>query len=109
MLSFVDLALMGDPANVNRVRQELIDMSPAEQAAAGRAATAIDADRNPKAFIIKLLLEAHHASRLEIAAKQGPHDCCMIIDDAQGAVLDSVTQGNHAAHPHPLLLRSGDL
>jgi molybdenum-dependent DNA-binding transcriptional regulator ModE len=33
----------------------------------------------------------------------------MIIDDAQGAVLDPVAQGNHAAHPHSLLFRSGDL
>jgi hypothetical protein len=79
-------------------------VSTAEQAAAGRTATAIDADRNPKAFIIKLLLEAHHASRSEIATKQGSHDVGMIVDDMQRAVLDSVTQRNHAAHPHPLLL-----
>src|SRR5258707_11719456 len=103
MLSFVDLALMGDPANVNWVRQELIDMPPAEQAAAGRAATAIDADRNPNPLRVELLFEANDGSRLEIAAEQGPHDCCMILDDAQGAILDPVAQRDYAAHPHSLL------
>jgi hypothetical protein len=33
----------------------------------------------------------------------------MIIDDVQSAILDPIAQRNHAAHPHPLLLRSGDL
>jgi hypothetical protein len=33
----------------------------------------------------------------------------MIIDDVQGAVLDPVAQRDHAAHPHSLLLRGGDL
>jgi hypothetical protein len=34
--------------------------------------------------------KAHQASRLEIAAKQGPHDLGMILDDVQSAVLDPV-------------------
>jgi hypothetical protein len=33
----------------------------------------------------------------------------MILDDAQGALLDSVAQRDYAAHPNPLFLRSGDL
>jgi hypothetical protein len=33
----------------------------------------------------------------------------MIFDDMQGAILDPVAQENHAAHPHSLPLRSGDL
>jgi hypothetical protein len=49
-------------------------MPPTEKAAAGRAATAVDADRNPKALSVELLFEANDTSRLEIAAKQGPHD-----------------------------------
>ena len=68
-LTFVDLAFMGDSTHIDRVRQDLVDVPPTEQSAGGRAASAIDADRNPKVCIVKLLLEAHHASRLEIAAK----------------------------------------
>ena len=109
MLAFMDLALMGDPADVDRVRQDLIDMPPTEQSAAGRAARAIDADRNPKALSIESLFEANDASRFQIAPEDGAHDRCMVLDDVQGAILDPVAQRNHAAHPHPLLLRSGDL
>ena len=109
MLAFVNLALMGDAADIDRVRQDLVDMPPAEQAAARRAARAIDADRNPKALSVELLFETHHASRLEIAAEEGAHDLGMILDDVQCAILDPVAQRDYAAHPHPLLLRSGDL
>src|ERR1700679_995883 len=84
-------------------------MPPTEQAAAGRAATAIDADRKPNALSVELLFEAHHASRFEIAAERGGHDLGRVSNYIQCAVLDSVAQGNHAAHPHPLLFRGGDL
>src|ERR1700722_17780219 len=104
LLAFVDLAFVGDPANVDRVRQYLVDVSPAEQSAAGRAATAIDADWKPNPVSVELLLKAHQASRVEIAAKQGQYDLGMIFDDVQRTVLDPVTQRNHAAHPHSLLL-----
>ena len=45
-------------------------MPPAEQAAAGRAAGAIDADRESNILNVELQFEANNASRLEIAAKQ---------------------------------------
>jgi class 3 adenylate cyclase len=67
VLAFVHLAFMGDPADIDRVRQEFIDLPSAEQAAARRAATAVDADRNPNSLSVELLLEARHASCLEIA------------------------------------------
>jgi hypothetical protein len=81
---------------------------PAEQAAPSRAATAIDADWKPKVLSVELLLEAHHTSRLEIAAKQGAHDCCMIIDDVQGACLDPVAQRDYAAHRPGTTVGRGD-
>jgi hypothetical protein len=40
MLAFVDLAFMGDAADIDRLRQEFVDVPPAEQAAAGRATRA---------------------------------------------------------------------
>jgi len=107
--AIVDLAFMGDAADIDRVRQEFVDVSPAEQTAAGRAACAIDANRNSQALGVEGLLKADDASRFEIAPEEGAHDRCMIIDDVQSAILDPVAQRNHAAHPHSLLLRSGDL
>jgi hypothetical protein len=70
---------------------------PAEKPTAGRAAHAIDADRTPNPLCVELLFETHHASRLEIPAKQRPHDLGMIIDDVQGAILDPVAQRDYAA------------
>src|ERR1700722_5142631 len=109
MLAFVHLALMGDLADIDGVREVLVDAPPPEQGPAGRAATTIDADRDPNVLDVKLLFEAHQASRLEIAAKQKAHDLGMIVDDVQDPVLDPVAQRAYAAHPHPLLLRSSDL
>src|SRR5271166_5464297 len=49
MLAFVSLALMGDAADVDRVRQEFVDVPPAEQAAAVSSGLRhIDANRNPQ-------------------------------------------------------------
>src|SRR5277367_2496993 len=71
MLAFMDLALMSDPADIDWVRQELVDMSPTEQSAAGRAARAIDPDRDPKALGVEPLLEANDGSRFEGSGETG--------------------------------------
>ena len=84
-------------------------MAPAERTAARRSARAIDADRKPKARSVQLLYETHDAPRFEISPKEGAHDLGMVLDDMQCPVRDPVAQRNHAAHPHPLLLRGGDL
>jgi hypothetical protein len=70
LLTLVNLAFVGNATHVDRIRKDLVDVPPTEQAAPRRAACAIDADRYPNPVSVKLLFEAHHASRLEIAAKQ---------------------------------------
>jgi hypothetical protein len=64
VLALVDLALLRDPADIDRVRQDLVDMAPADRTTAGRAAGAIDADWKPKALRVETLLEANDAFRL---------------------------------------------
>src|SRR5208282_1176518 len=44
-----------------------------------------------------------------IAAKNEAHDFRLAADDDELAVLRLVTERRHPAHPHPLLLRGGDL
>ena len=58
VLAFVHLELMDDMTDIDRVRQELIDMPSTEQSAAGRAAPAIDADWNPKVLSVEMLFRA---------------------------------------------------
>jgi hypothetical protein len=60
LLAFVNLAFVGNATCIDRVRKDLVDVPPAEQAAPGRAATAVDADRNPNPLSVELLFEAHH-------------------------------------------------
>ena len=81
-------------------------MPPAERAAAGRAARAIDPDRDAKVLGVELLFEADHAARLEVAPEHGAHDLGMILDDVQGAILNPVAERNHAAHPHPFFFEA---
>jgi hypothetical protein len=64
--AFVDLAFVGNATHIDRVRQDLVDVPSTEQSAAGRAATAIDADWKPNPVSVEVLLKAHHASRLEV-------------------------------------------
>ena len=56
---------------------------------------------------VEQLLETHHASRPEIAAKQGPN-LGMIVDDVQRAILDPVAQGT-TPPIHIPFFRSRDL
>jgi hypothetical protein len=105
----VNLAFVGDPTDVDRVRQDLVDVPTAEQSPPGRAAPTIDADWKPNSVSVELLLKAHDAPRLEIATKQRPHDLGTIFDDVQRAIFDPVAQRDYAPQLHPLPFRGGDL
>jgi hypothetical protein len=70
VLAVVDSALMADPPDIDRVRQDLVDMASAERTAARRPACAIDADRKPKALSVQLLFETNYASSLEISPEE---------------------------------------
>ena len=104
MLAFVHLAFMADPADIDRIRQNPVDMAPAERAAARRPVRAIDPDRKPKVLSIETLLETHNAPSLEITLEERAHDLGMTLDDMQRPILDPVAERNHAPHPHALLL-----
>src|ERR1039458_6616713 len=84
-------------------------MTATKEAAARRSAGAVDPDGKAKIFRVDRLFETGGASRFEIPAKKASNDFGMVFDNVQGATLDAVAQRNHAAHPHALLLRSGDL
>src|ERR1017187_1456551 len=84
-------------------------MAATDQAAARRSARPVDPDGKAKIFRVDHLFETGGASRFEIAAEKASNDFGMVFDNVQGAILDAIAQRNHAAHPHALLLRSGDL
>ena len=51
------VAFVGDPADIDRVRQDFADVTPAQRTPAGRSARAIDADGKPEIFGIYELFE----------------------------------------------------
>ena len=69
MLALVDLTLMGEPADIDRIGQDLVEMAAADEPAAGRLPVPIRADRQPDAFPVESGLERNHAADLEIAAE----------------------------------------
>src|SRR5215469_2422246 len=50
-----------------------------------------------------------HRADFGIAAKDRAHDLRFAVVDDELAVFYPITERRHAAHPHPLLLRGGEL
>src|SRR5579864_5796793 len=109
MLALMHLTLMSDLADVDRVRQDLVEMASAERPAAGRPPCPVDPDRKPDILGVEELLEPDDASGLQIPSKDHPYDRSMIFNAMQGAVFDPVAEWDHPAHPYPLLLGGCDL
>src|SRR6202042_850080 len=70
MKAFMDLVLVSQPTDVDRVRQDLVEMPSADQAASGCLALAIGSCRQPDVLLVQSSLEPHDAARLEIASKE---------------------------------------
>src|SRR5208337_2243189 len=109
MKAFMNLALVGQPAEVNRVRQDLIKVPSADQPAAGGFPTAVGSNGQPNFLLVQKTIEPHDAADLEIAPKEIAHEDGMLFDDMERPIIDPIAERNHAAHPDALLLRGGDL
>ena len=57
----------------------------------------------------QLVLQPPDRAEFGIAAINEAHDFRLAVDDDELAVLRLITERRHAAHPHPLLFRGGDL
>ena len=109
MKPFMNLALVGQPAEVNRVRQDLVEVPSADQPAACHLAPAVGSNGQPDVLLVQNSIEPHDAADLEIAPKEVAHEGGMLFDDMERPVLDPIAERHHAAHPDALLLRGGDL
>ena len=78
----MNLALMGDAANVDWVREDLVDVTPAEGASARRPPRPIDADGNPEGFGIEDPFKGYNTPDLQIPLEDCPHDRGMLFDNA---------------------------
>src|SRR5277367_1806808 len=101
--------LVGQPPDIDRVRQDLVEMPPADEPAPGGLASPIGSSRQPGVLLIKDGLEPHDAAGLEIALEEIANQFGMLFDHVERPVLDPIAERNHAAHPNALLLRGSDL
>jgi hypothetical protein len=88
MQAFVNLALVGQPPEVNRIRQDLVEMPTADEAGARDLAISITPDREPDVLLVEDGLESHDAANLKISAKKIAHEGGMLVDRMQRPILD---------------------
>src|SRR6202045_4214340 len=109
MLSGVELALVRDLTDVNRVRQQVVDMSAREGFAAALDAACRRAALRAEPQAVGLLLDPAHAAEVTIEGEDAAHCLGLGRVDNECALARVVTERHVAAHPHALLLRGGDL
>ena len=92
MKAFMNLAFVGQPTEVERVRQDLVEMAPTDQSATCGLAVAVCPHGQPDIFLVEDGLEPHDGTDLEISPKEIPHEGGVVFDYVQRPVLDPVTE-----------------
>jgi hypothetical protein len=109
MLALMDPALVGEPADIDRVRQNGVEMPTAERLPARAPPCPVDPLRHTEAGIDHMPLLGRDGAALEIAREDGPDQGGVLLHDVQGSIADPIAERDHSAHPDALLLRSRDL
>src|SRR5437773_2661721 len=109
MLSGIALALVRNLTDIDRVRQQAVNVAARQGFAA-----ALIAVRGRRRFCsepeaIDLLFDPAHAAELAIKREDMAHGLGLSGIDDQRALARVIAQRHIAAHPHALLLRGGDL
>src|SRR5438270_9133570 len=109
MLPGVGLTLMRNPTRVNRVREQLVDVSAREWCPAALGAIRRRAALRPQSEAVGLVLDPAHAAELTIQREDAADGLGLGRVDNERARVRVIAEGHVAAHPHALLLRRGDL
>src|ERR1700733_2371935 len=104
----VDLALVAKSSNIDRVREEPVDVATREKAAAYCSASSSDPNRRANVFGIKSGLESNHAANPEVAPKKLANELGMFLHDTKGTIFHPISKWDCAAHPDASLFRGGD-
>src|SRR6516162_8231753 len=104
MLSGVELAFVSDLTDVNRVREQPVDVPAREGHPAALAAARCGAPLCLEPESVGLLLDPAHATKLPIKGEDTAYNLGLGRVDDQRALARVVAERHVAAHPHPLLL-----
>src|SRR6267142_5785210 len=109
VLTRMGLLLVDDLASVDPVLQHQIERAAAEWLAAAPATRCAGPQLALNAAGVELVLQQPDRAEFGMAAKNEAHGFRLAFDDDQLAGLCPIPEWRHAAHPHPFLLRGGDL
>src|SRR5467141_926404 len=109
VLTRMGLLLVDDLASIDPVLQHQIERAAGEWLAASQATRCARPELALDAAGVELVLQQPDRAEFGIAAKNEAHGFRLAVDDDQLAVLRLIPERRHAAHPHPFLLRGGDL
>ena len=100
----VDLPLVAKPSDIDRVREDPVDVASRDQAAARRSARSNNSNRQSNIFCIENDLQSHHAAKLKVAPEEVANEFRVLLNDVKSAVFDPISEWNRAAHPDAPLL-----
>src|ERR1700722_16194627 len=100
---------MAKLSDINRVREDPVEMPSTDETAARCSARTNLANRQANVLGIESRLQPHHAADFEVAPKESANELCMLFENMEGAAFDPVSKGDCATHPDSPFFRSGDL
>src|SRR4029077_1431096 len=109
MLSRVELALVRNLTDVDRVRQQSVDVPAREGSAAALDAVSRRAALRAEPQAVGLLFDPAHTAEFTIKGEDALHDLGLGRVNDEGRLSRVVAEAHNTAHPHALLLRGGDL
>ena len=100
----VDLPLVAKPSDIDRVREDPVDVATRHKAAARRFARSNNSNRQSHIFCIENGLHSHHAAKLKVALEEVSNEFRVLLNDVKRAIFHPITEWNRAAHPDAPLL-----
>src|SRR5438874_1199253 len=109
MLARVASTLVVDFADIERVRENPVNVAAAEGTTAKLAVGRGDVEFGGKPKAFQFGLDQADALEIDVEPKDGSDGFGLGLVDDEGAVLAVVADRDPAAHPHALFLRGGNL
>ena len=105
----IGLLIVNNLTQIDAVLQHQVERAAREWLATRDAARGARPQFDLNAPGVELVLQQPDRAEFDIAAKNEAHGFRFAVDDDELAVLRLIAERRHPAHPHPLLLRGGDL
>src|SRR5215471_9221579 len=109
MLAGVEPTLVGNLSGVNRVGEQPVEVPARERLPAARDAFRRRPTLRSEPEAVGLLLDPAHAAERAIEREDIAHRFGFDRVDDQCALARIIAERHDTAHPHPLLLRGGNL